>query len=424
MEIIGPRALLCPTAIALCPPRHLLAAATAARGGNNSGGGAATAARGGNNSGGGGSWIDVFRLWRVDGEKDVGRPLKRVASIRDCDGPFHRLACEPDVDTTKVKLSGARRVSWSEEDGSSSSASLSFIMHDFNGMPKPLTVVDKKAPAVEFKDVIEPLAAGMRNELDPLIKDHVAKQRSSKLDLQHDTKGDSKDWEFIPSEEIASKLPDPSTDEMWNALILKPDKLTGLVMGLAFNNQYPNMLASAAYGETLNIHYVDYPSELATRGSKKLQTQMMFLEWHPFLPAILASTCDIGDPKIWDLRENSWKIRYQQDDKRKCICSEVHWNPSNPWMLAAASKDSFPMKVWPHFRGLHAVRLLPQMLMGQAIAGSWIRNGNRVVGLRLRLEFVRRSGASLSPPWHLFLLRILCSTKCQLKDALGRRGMK
>ena len=75
----------------------------------------------------------------------------------------------------------------------------------------------------------EPIAAGMRNELDPLIKDHVAKQRSSKLDLQHDTKGDSKDWEFIPSEEIVSKLPDPSTDEMWNALILKPDKLTGLV---------------------------------------------------------------------------------------------------------------------------------------------------------------------------------------------------
>ncbi|XP_066314027.1 protein transport protein SEC31 homolog B-like [Miscanthus floridulus] len=96
---------------------------------------------------------------------------------------------------------------------------------------------------------------------------------------------------------------------------------------------------------------------------------MMFLEWHPFLPAILASTCDIGDPKIWDLRENSWKMRYQQDDKRKCICSEVHWNPSNPWMLAAASKDSFPMKIWDT---RHSQEVLFEFGTGKGVASfSW-----------------------------------------------------
>lgn len=58
MEIIGARALLCPTTITLYPPRHLLAAAMVARGGNNSGSGAATAARGNNNSGGEGALVD------------------------------------------------------------------------------------------------------------------------------------------------------------------------------------------------------------------------------------------------------------------------------------------------------------------------------------------------------------------------------
>ncbi|CAO2176106.1 unnamed protein product [Urochloa humidicola] len=69
MELLGSRAVVCPTTMAVCPSRKLLAVATTGTGGDKYGGGSAR--------------IELVRLWREEGEQELPRPLKAIACIRD-----------------------------------------------------------------------------------------------------------------------------------------------------------------------------------------------------------------------------------------------------------------------------------------------------------------------------------------------------
>ncbi|CAL5011026.1 unnamed protein product [Urochloa decumbens] len=194
----------------------------------------------------------------------------------------------------------------------------------------------------------------MKLRLDHLIEDHLTKDRPGQVALpklkNHDFEDD---WHILEKEEIVVKAHGQEKDP-WNGLVLKLNTLAGPVYGLSFNHHYPSMLACAAFGEKIRIYYLDHPHELTSRGKERLNTQMTFLDWSPINPAILASTCDIGETKIWDLRENGSKSTYAQE----LSCSEVHWNPCNPMMFAVTSTVDCksPVKIWDvrnKFEALH-----------------------------------------------------------------------
>jgi hypothetical protein len=89
-EFLGFREAECPTTLAVSPSRKLLALATAAAGGDNCGCAS--------------SRLDLIRLWREEGEQDLGRPLKAVASIPDFGRVVHRLAWSRGVATSRYPL--------------------------------------------------------------------------------------------------------------------------------------------------------------------------------------------------------------------------------------------------------------------------------------------------------------------------------
>jgi WD40 repeat protein len=65
------------------------------------------------------------------------------------------------------------------------------------------------------------------------------------------------------------------------------------------------------------------------------------MEWSPGNPNMMATSCDHGDIRIFDIRTPSLTV---QSYDIGGVCTNVSWCPSEPNLLAACNKDSF--HVW------------------------------------------------------------------------------
>ncbi|PIA29578.1 hypothetical protein AQUCO_05800010v1 [Aquilegia coerulea] len=158
---------------------------------------------------------------------------------------------------------------------------------------------------------------------------------------------------------IAGGLVDGSVS-IWNplslirsedALVGRYPKHSGPVLGLEFNINSPNLLASGSVEGDLCIWDLANPTEpshfppLKSVGSGS-QGEISFISWNQKVQHIVASTSYNGTTVVWDLKRQKPVISFADSNRRRC--SVLQWNPDVATQLIVASDDdaSPSLRLW------------------------------------------------------------------------------